>query len=256
MRSNIEGALLYNNMLEGKNRIRRTVKTLGTTNVLDDDADHLQFLDPGGAARTLVLPAESPGLWFFIRNTADAAELITVVEDAGLVTIGTIPQNSGAWFFCDGTTWFSTGASGQGSSGLVTVTAATLTVTPELHAGRTVVLSKVDGQAVTLPAATGSGNKYNFVVGLTITSVGTTIKVVGDDIMQGLALGLDGDGVPANAWATAADSDTVTMDGSTQGGVVGDRVELEDIAANTWAVQVRLQQSGTEATPFSASVTP
>lgn len=140
------------------------------------------------------------------------------------------------------------------SGRLVTVTAATLTATEAAHDGKTVVLSKVDGQAVTLPAASGSGMRLRFVVGLTITSVGTTIKVVGNDTMKGLALGLDGDGVPANAWATAADSDTITLDGSATGGVVGDVVELEDIATDIWAVQVRLQQSGTEATPFSATV--
>jgi hypothetical protein len=140
------------------------------------------------------------------------------------------------------------------SGRLVTSAAATLALDVDTHDGKTVVLTKTDGQAVTLPAATGSGARFRVVIGATIASVGTTIKVVGNDTMKGLALGLDGDGVPANAWATASDSDTITMDGSTQGGVVGDVVELQDIAADIWAVQLRLQQSGTEATPFSATV--
>jgi len=140
------------------------------------------------------------------------------------------------------------------SNRLVTTTAATLSVTEAAHDNKIVVLSKVDGQAVTLPAATGSGGKLHFIIGLTITSVGTTIKVTGNDTMKGLALGLDGDGAPANAWAAAADSDTITLDGSTTGGLVGDEVTLVDIATDIWAVQVRIQQSGVEATPFSATV--
>lgn len=136
----------------------------------------------------------------------------------------------------------------------ISATASTLTVTAADHAGRTVVLNRAGGIAVTLPAASGTGDKYRFVVGTTFTTAGT-IKVVGNDTMVGLALGLDGDGVPANAWAIGGTDDTITMDGSTQGGVKGDVYELEDIAADLWAVQIRVQQSGTEATPMSASVT-
>lgn len=140
------------------------------------------------------------------------------------------------------------------SARLVTVTAAELAIAEAAHDNKIIVLSKVDGQAVTLPAATGSGLKLHFIIGLAITSVGTTIKVTGNDTMKGLALGLDGDGVPANAWAAASDSDTITLDGSTMGGLVGDEVQLVDIAADIWAVQMRIQQSGTEASPFSATV--
>jgi hypothetical protein len=136
----------------------------------------------------------------------------------------------------------------------VTCTAATLTVTAAEHNGKLIVLSKVDGQAVTLPAATGSGATFRFRIGLTITSVGTTIKVVGNDTMKGLALGLDGDGVPANAWAISGTDDTITLDGSTTGGVVGDLIVLEDMAADIWAASIFIQQSGTEATPMSATV--
>ena len=63
-------------------------------------------------------------------------------------------------------------------SGIVNATAATLTVTKDLHSGQTVTLNRAGGVAVTLPAATGTGCVYRFVVGTTFTTDGT-IKVVG-----------------------------------------------------------------------------
>lgn len=137
------------------------------------------------------------------------------------------------------------------STRLVTVTAATLAVDEATHEGKTVVLSKVNGQTVALPAATGSGARYRFVIGLAITSVGMVMSAAGNDTFKGLALGSDDDGVPANSWATASNSNTITLDGTTRGGTVGDVIEIEDIAADIWAVQVLLKQTGTEATPFS-----
>ena len=54
---------------------------------------------------------------------------------------------------------------------------------------------------------------------------------------------------------TAASSDTITLNGTTTGGVnKGDWVELEDIASGIWGVTGLLTGSGTEATPFSAAV--
>ncbi len=131
---------------------------------------------------------------------------------------------------------------------------STLAVTVADHDGKTIKLDQAAGSVCTLPAASGSGARFRFVVTVKPTSNAHIVKVTGDDVMHGLALGLDGDGVPANAWGTAVDSDTITMDGSTQGGEIGDVIECEDVAADKWAVQVRLRQSGTEATPFSAAV--
>lgn len=131
---------------------------------------------------------------------------------------------------------------------------ATLAVTKALHHGRVIKLDTAAGSACTLPAATGTGAKFTFIVSTALTSGAHVVKVTTTDIMAGLALGLDGDGVPANAWGTAADSDTITMDGTTTGGPIGDMVECVDLKTGVWAVQVRLTQSGTEASPFSATV--
>ena len=53
---------------------------------------------------------------------------------------------------------------------------------------------------------------------------------------------------------TAADSDTITMSGSTTGGVRGSMVELQDVASGIWMVRGSLVSTGAEATPFSAAV--
>jgi hypothetical protein len=142
----------------------------------------------------------------------------------------------------------------SGAASLVTLTDATATVTPAAHSGRTVLLDRAAGQALTLPAATGSGNKYVFFVKTTITSNTTTIKVVGDDVLAGLAIVANDGGDTASIFETAADSDTITFDGSTTGGIRGATVELQDVAADLWFVRVVGAATGTEATPFSATV--
>lgn len=141
------------------------------------------------------------------------------------------------------------------STRVADATASTLAVTVADHDGKVVTLNRAAGVAVTLPAASGSGAKLFFVVGTTVTSNTTTIKVTGNDTMTGLAIqSLDG-GNTVQAYETASDSDTITFDGSTTGGIKGDVVELTDIAADLWLVRVTGSATGSEATPFSATVT-
>lgn len=81
-------------------------EALSGNKALTHNDTRMQFLDPGGSARDLTLPAEeeSAGLEFLIFNTADAAEAITVKDDGG-ATVLTIAQNEGAFLACDGTAW-------------------------------------------------------------------------------------------------------------------------------------------------------
>lgn len=143
----------------------------------------------------------------------------------------------------------------SGADSLVSVTAATATVTPTAHAGRTVLLDRAAGQALTLPAATGTGNSYKFFVATTITSNSTTIKVAdATDIMAGVAIVANDSDNSASLFETAADSDTITFNGGTTGGIKGATVELQDVAANLWSVRIVGAATNTEATPFSATV--
>jgi len=142
----------------------------------------------------------------------------------------------------------------SGADSLVSATDSTLTCTSASHAGRTVVLDRAAGIAVTLPAATGTGNMYRFFVTTTITSNSTTIKVVGDDTMAGAAIVANDSDASASIFETAADSDTITFNGTTTGGIKGATVELQDVASDLWSVRVVGAATGTEATPFSATV--
>lgn len=132
---------------------------------------------------------------------------------------------------------------------------AAITVNADSHANIPLVFNRAAGVTVTLPAATGTGHSYKFFVNTSVTSNSYKIQVANaTDIMQGLAFGDDGDGEPANGWGTASTSDTITMDGSTQGGIKGDHWEIVDIASGLFHVRGFITQSGTEATPFSAAV--
>jgi fructose-specific component phosphotransferase system IIB-like protein len=129
-----------------------------------------------------------------------------------------------------------------------------VTVSPRLP-DEVYVVNAAAGAEVTLPPATGSGFRYTFIVGTKLISNTNVIQVANsDDIMQGVVIGTAETDDSVNGWEAASDSDTITMDGSTTGGIVGDRVELVDVAENVWAVNGIIQQTGTEATPFSAAV--
>lgn len=138
---------------------------------------------------------------------------------------------------------------------IVDLSASTLTVTRDLHDHRTITLNRAAGSTITLPAATGSGNKFRFVARTTVTSNGYIIKVANaTDIFAGRAFVCQDGGDTVVGFETAADSDTITLNGTTTGGLRGDVVEIEDIASGLYFVKVRTSATGTEATPFSATV--
>lgn len=135
--------------------------------------------------------------------------------------------------------------------GIVEVTAATLAITAGGHAGQTIVSNLAATQTFTLPAATGSGNVYTIFVATTKTG-NLVIQVTTTDTMAGaVAVTTDAAGVVI---PTASTSDTITMNGSTTGGVKGSWVELQDVATGLWRVGGMLVSTGVEATPFSAAV--
>ena len=139
----------------------------------------------------------------------------------------------------------------------VACAASILTVTEALHAGRLVTLSLAAGIAVTLPATTGRGNLYRFHVLTTFTGA-SSIKVANaTDVMQGMALlGIDGGTLVPHLYPTGSTADTIDLlgTGNSTGGIFGEYIELEDVAVGYWRVLVIGDAAGTEATPFSATV--
>ena len=132
-------------------------------------------------------------------------------------------------------------------------------ITEAEHAGRTLLLGEVGGNAqvtLTLPDATGSGTTYKFVVSVTNTS-NYIIKVPdANNTIDGIITYLDLDGTAVTGYGTAATSDTITLNGTTTGGLLGDHLELIDIATDQWHVRgcMRVPTSSNPATPFSATV--
>lgn len=143
------------------------------------------------------------------------------------------------------------------STRLVTA-AATLAVTQALHEGKTILLSLSGGFTSTLPAATGSGNKFRFVVAVVSTTgyvINTADQLGADtDAFQGVINTCSTTETPdlAQPWVTASNSNRITLNGTTKGGVqIGDWIEFEDILAGVYAVRGQTVSSGTEVTPFS-----
>jgi hypothetical protein len=136
---------------------------------------------------------------------------------------------------------------------------ATDAVTITEHAGRTLLLGEVGGNAaltLTLPAATGTGAVYKFIVSVTNTSNYKIQVADATDTIDGIMMYLDEDGTAVSAFPTVAASDTITLNGGTQGGIVGDYLELIDIATNQYHVRgvMRVAAGANPATPFSAAV--
>lgn len=127
-----------------------------------------------------------------------------------------------------------------------------------LYGGGTTVISLAAGFTVTLPVSNGTGQKYRFVAGTTLTSGTYVIKVANstDVFAGGVLLNDIGDTTAATAdfFPTAASSDTYTMTASIGGGKRGDWVEFEDIATGFWAVNGVQQGITDPVTPFSATV--
>jgi hypothetical protein len=144
------------------------------------------------------------------------------------------------------------------SGRIVNATAATLAVTEAEHDGKTIVLDRAAGIAVTLPAA-AAGLKFRFVVKTTFTGAASIKSATGADIMVGYALmGNDSDNTTVRWPVVAGDTaDTIDLLGTSNstGGLAGQEIEIEGLAANLWFVKIVGDAAGTEATPFTNTVT-
>lgn len=140
------------------------------------------------------------------------------------------------------------------SARVVAVAAAStaLSLTQTAHAERIVVVPIITGAGltITLPAATGTGDRYT-VVNNGVQTVSLTVTALAGDIMYGKAVGHH---LTAGAsdlfYPTAADI-KYTFNVTTTGGDGGDVFEAIDIATDQWLVDVVFTGSGTLATGFA-----
>jgi len=130
---------------------------------------------------------------------------------------------------------------------------ATRTLHPS-ESGALVLLDRVAGAVVTLPAPTAnSGIFYDFMVpGLNYGSA--TVQVITDSgsiyILGGI-LNIDTDSADADDWMTCGSSAvSINFNGSTTGGVSGTNFRLTSVSASRWVVNGVVTASGTVTGPF------
>lgn len=142
-------------------------------------------------------------------------------------------------------------------TGRVVALTSTAAITITLHEGRELYVTGTSLATYTLPEATGSGARYKFTIGEVNTS--NTVIVVADTTNTnfiGSVNNLDLDAAAQGAFGSPANSDTITLNGTTTGGALGDTIELVDMATDVWKVSGQLQTptGSNPATPFSAAV--
>lgn len=132
------------------------------------------------------------------------------------------------------------------------LTAAAYTLSGFRYGGmRLLNIQLAAGQAFALPAANGKKGKFRFFVGITITGT-TTIKAAGTDLISGISTVAGGSSNGPN-FASASNTNTFTMNGTTQGGIKGSYAEVEDVGPGQWLIKYFGIGSGALVTPFSNS---
>jgi hypothetical protein len=143
----------------------------------------------------------------------------------------------------------------SGLAAAVQTTATALSLTKVLHANRIVNVASTAPIAITLPQATGTGDTYRIVISVAATATQHTIKVANaTDVMQGYVHCLTTSSDNVIGYATSASSDTITLNGTTTGGLAGSQWEIVDIKTGFFQVIGFDSPTGSTATPFSASV--
>lgn len=166
-------------------------------------------------------------------TSADFNRIATLTDNVALVASGTELNNNNY-------------AAGR----IVTSTGTQLTVTAALHEGKDVLLDNTHTVTVTLPAATGSGGRYNFIV-LTLGTDGSKLVTCANttDIIFGGSIAVNTQSTTLGFQTTNAT--TVTFNNTTTGGKIGSKIELTDVAAGKFSSRVFAITSGNPATPFS-----
>lgn len=158
-----------------------------------------------------------------------------------------------------GTTVLATGAEINRAADVSTrlvAAGATLAMSEAAHDGKVILLDTAAGSVVTLPASTGGGAIYRFLVTVTATSNSHVIKVANaTDEMRGYVIQDSDTATAPNTWWAADNDDTITLNRTTTGlAAQGEWFQIVDGLLNHYMVQGYSQASGTEATPFSATV--
>jgi len=143
-----------------------------------------------------------------------------------------------------------------GATNNSTLSAGSTKTLTAANAGQTILLDTLTGSVVTLPAATGTQQEFEFITSVIATSNSHIVKVAnGTDVMTGALQVVDNADGTCTSFGTVAASDTITLNRGTTGSAkIGERFWAKDIKAGFWAIRGVLVGTGGEATPFSAGV--
>ncbi len=143
---------------------------------------------------------------------------------------------------------------GAGATGVVVSTATAVSVSATVHANKILIMNtnSASGFTITLPAATGTGNKYEIINGIAQTQGTLVIKTAGSDVMRGRCMSFDSSAIAthANFFVTATATQS-SWNRTTTGGLGQDRLVAYDESAAVWHVMVETNVVGSNATPFS-----
>ena len=124
---------------------------------------------------------------------------------------------------------------------------------PVGEAGSEYLLAGSLGVILTLPSVS-AGARVTVVVTAKVTSGSHVIAAGAGDKLNGYAMLnshiAGGDAISYFASDPAVDT-SVSLNGTTTGGLIGDRIEFIGISDTEWKVRAELGHSGTAATPFS-----
>ena len=128
------------------------------------------------------------------------------------------------------------------------------TLTEADYEGYYLILDNEGLATVTLPAATGSGGVYRFIVG-TVNTSKYVIQAAGNDTIDGnIFVNTDNASDAVIGFNPGASDSTITLNGTTSGGAsVGDKITYVDIAEDQWVISGLLTASGTEINPSSTA---
>ena len=122
------------------------------------------------------------------------------------------------------------------------------------EAGATCLFDRAAGVVYTLPAPI-AGMQFTFVTTVTITS--NSSKVITDAattfILGGAALVNSGAATGEFFAANGTTHVSINGNGTTTGGIIGDRITFTALSATVWFVDAVINNTGSVATPFATS---
>ena len=145
--------------------------------------------------------------------------------------------------------------SGNNAPIVVPAATTTLTLSPTLHAGKSIIVAPTGGLTISTPTggATGTGNEYRIICSAAVTGGSLTLDLKnGSDLIKGFIHTYKATTFTDYSAATTANANEIVYNGTTTGGAdAGDWFSVRDIAAATWLSSGWAVQSGTIATPYA-----